>query len=324
MLKHFHHPEIDPFYRDVVETYKRGGRKRKHKTKTKGVTNQNIIKINIGSDKLGKSKYAQMNHTTRLQRNARPMANPPSVSIQSSFAVPNPVAYPARHVEIGENSIPAPQVARVEVASRLGVPNFTSENPGGIVPVSSHPSRAVPSRLGNHGGVAYQSPEAIRAQSYAPEEEDYALGSVSYFRPTGRDNLPLPHQARRTAAAPVDFFPNRGQASVPIPEEIERMHGGHSPRARRRSPSRDEDFLSPEQSRESQRRENISLGHRRAAQAAPSSAQSLLPLPRQTNVPAPSHRTPSFASPSPAGRTSGAASSSEGMKFGGMKKHSVF
>jgi hypothetical protein len=355
MFKHCHHPEIDPFYRDAVnvETCKRGGKKRKQKTKTKGVTNQNIIKINIGSDK-GKSKYAQMNHVTRLQRNARPMANPPSVSIQSSFAVPNPVAYPARHVEIGENSIPAPPIARVEVRDARGVPNFTSENPRGIVPVSSQPSRAVPSRLGNHGGVAYQAPEAIRAgeQIYDSEREDYSQASVSYFKPAGRDNLPLPYEAKHTLARPVDYFPLRGQDAVPVPEEIERMHESRT-RRRSESPRRDEDFYTEEQQREARRRQAISdsndeivvhLDPNRKVQsklpfkpipkekpASPDARKvsTVAPFPgfgnRYGNMALPLRRQVSLVSPSPAGRTSSEASSSmDGKKFGGMKKQSVF
>jgi len=340
MTHHKHRPEINAFY-DDIEFYKRGGKK--HKKAKHAPVNQNIIKIHIGADKL-KSRYAQMNHTTRLQRNARPMANSPSVSLSSTFAVPNPIAYPSRHVEIGQNLIPNPPIERVEVGSSRGVPNFTSENPRGIESISSQPSRAIPSKLGgNHGGVAYQSPEAIRANehSYEPEAEDYAFGSMNYFKPSGRDNIPLPHQAKHTIATPVDYFPNRGQDAVPVPIEIERMHErgrerGRSPSVRPSRPARDEDFLSPSQAKESHRREAISEGHaRRNAQPA----QPAPALPVRRNV--------SLVSPSPAGRIkkidilSGfpsdypvsemrnqdkeASVSTDSFKHGGMKKHaSIF
>jgi hypothetical protein len=224
LVTHFATPDIHPFY-DVREKMKHGGKKSKSQAgRKKKYTNynKNVIHINIGK---GKSRYEQMNHTTRLQKQARPMANPPSVSLSTSYAVPNPIAFPARSVEYGQNDIPNPRHERVE-ARNNGVPIYPDVNPAGIQAVSSNARRAVSTKVKQAGGVFSQSPEAIRVDEhdYKAEAEDYKNDRVSYFAPTGRNNTHEDHRpAVQVAAQPADYFPNQGQAAIPLNSEIQRL-----------------------------------------------------------------------------------------------------
>ena len=314
MLKaqHYVKPDIYPFY-DLEHGMKKGGKRRRAKRKStrkshsKPITNQNIIKINIGG------AYEKMNKRKQFQAPRRIMANAPKALRDSQYAVPNSTSYfrmsAPRSFSASVDRIPTDPV-KVERPNTVGVPTFAqNENRSGIEPVSSKAQRAIPTPFGEHqGGVFSNAPESLVKQEYSPPPlEDYAKASVNYFKTTGRDNIPAPVDRQTTAAKPADFFPLRGQAAPSRNTEMARQLGigsvvhatiPPSPaygfadistpvrgRSRYRSPSiarrarspsiaRDEEFYSPSQAKSSAHGEAISLT-KRASSAARASMNTL-------------------------------------------------
>ena len=239
---------------------KRGGKKKRvPKAKAKiahGHHNiSNVVSINLGKDMGG---YLKQNHVKRFAAPLRRMANEPPVLSYNSYAVPptqiSDFQRPAEHGQLHDKKGPwekdwgedssnnkrahtVPYTLELEGKkfktphSTLDVPNGytiptfkTQENPSGIYATSSHPQRAIPSKLQTAGGVFFQQPEHLAPKEYGNEDEGKkeASGLVNYFPPRGRDNIPPPADRQFTGATPVDFFPLRGQPAVSREEEEQR------------------------------------------------------------------------------------------------------
>ena len=290
-IQHSVKPDIYPFY-DVENGMKRGGKKhKKSKSRPSKNSNVNTIKINIGK------VYDDMTHKRQFQAPRRPMANPPKALQASQYRVPNSTSYFSMAVaQPTVGRMPVGHVAQ-EIPNPLSIPTFrAAENPQGISSVSTNAQRANPSKFGeNNGGVFAQSVNALSATSFTPSPENY-LNSVSYFKPTGRENTPAPLDRQFTLAKPTDFFPLYGMSAPTREEEMARNvirasvdlstpnPSRPSSRSRHRSPSvsRDEDFMSPTQLRSAMTGEAISHGKKGPGHAP--SRSSLEPVPESSSA----------------------------------------
>lgn len=206
------HPEIDDFY-ELPENMKKGGKKRRPVKKVATNINQQKVVINLSrfKDPVSYATHKAITRVNRLQTPKLNFANRPQTQLPSYYAVPNGIGLidPVNpHNFQGDGNMRA---KKVEINAPLGSDPNPAQIPNrrGIQVASSNSSRAIPSAQPNqHGGVLAFDPRYVneREQESAPLESQ-----VQYFKPAGRDNRVAPEQAAQHSASLSGFFPLGGQ-----------------------------------------------------------------------------------------------------------------
>lgn len=238
-------PDPGTFYDDFM---KRGGKKGKKAKKTKktkktkkqyhDMTMSNQPNTGVYSFQAipRPNSYEALNSVYRMMAPSRPMVNAPGIFNPSHYGIaPTQISDFRRPPEHQGGFLPTAPIAKdwgrtvhttatptphttLDRPAR-SVPIFAAhENPRDIAPLNSSMSRAVPTELRPRGGVLYEQHDAsMGAFGYPENKEEYE--GVSYFRPTGRDNITDPVSSKVTGAPPVDFFPLRAQNAVSREDE---------------------------------------------------------------------------------------------------------
>ena len=246
LIEHHAKPDINPFY--DTDVMKRGGKKGKKTKKVKKTKKQYHDMTMSNQPNTGvysfqtiprPNSYEALNSVYRMTAPSRPMVNAPGIFNPSHYGIaPTQISDFRRPPEHQGGFLPTAPIAKdwgrtVHTTATptphttldrpaLSVPIFAAyENARDLAPLSTNASRAIPTKLRPRGGVLYeQAGNSMSANFGYPEnKEDYENASISYFRPTGRDNIPLPVPSNFTGALPVDFFPLRAQNAVSLEDE---------------------------------------------------------------------------------------------------------